>query len=98
MYSEIYCTFWNRSIISWSQNLMELISISKLAIGPAGYNFCNEIMVVKTPAILIPLLRANKEQLERAKNLEKKGICALVNKNSPQILLNKMPMGLDLIN
>ena len=61
-------------VINFEKNFLELIHLSKLIISPAGYNTCQEILEAKTPALLIPLWRKNKEQFERALYLKKKNI------------------------
>jgi len=73
---------YNIKVLSYEKNLLELMHLSKLVISPASYNTCNEIIEAKTPAILIPLLRDNNEQLERALYLEKKGIINILYNNS----------------
>jgi len=61
-------------IIRFEENLLELMSLAKLVISPAGYNTCNELIQTKTPAILTPLWRGGGEQFQRASYLEKKGV------------------------
>jgi len=73
--------------IKFEKNLLELIKLSKLVISSAGYNTCNEMVVTKTPAILIPLWRGDQEQFERANCLEKKGIARVFENGSPSELL-----------
>lgn len=68
--------------------LPELIQISNLVISTAGYNTCNEIIQARTPAVLIPLMRGDKEQFERADYLEKKGVAKVCKNISPKNLLD----------
>jgi predicted glycosyltransferase len=75
-------------VVKFERNLLELIHLSKLVISPAGYNTCNEIIEAKTPAILIPLLRGNNEQFERAVYLKKKGIIRVFDGGSINEFLN----------
>jgi len=70
--------------------LPELIKISDLVISTAGYNTCNEIIQAKTPAVLIPLMRGDKEQFEKADYLEKKGVVRVCKDISPENLLNSI--------
>lgn len=69
--------------IKFEKNFPELIKLSNLVISPAGYNTCNELIMSETPAILIPLMRGDKEQFEKARYLEKKGIVKVFNSGSP---------------
>ncbi|PIP15125.1 hypothetical protein COX47_01375 [Candidatus Roizmanbacteria bacterium CG23_combo_of_CG06-09_8_20_14_all_35_49] len=88
--------------IKFEENFIELVKISNLAVSTAGYNTCNELIVAKTPAVLVPLKRGDKEQFERAHYLEKKGIVKIFeNKSSNELLklilnvkdnLNKMKL------
>jgi MoaA/NifB/PqqE/SkfB family radical SAM enzyme len=59
---------------------MELISSVDLVISTAGYNMCNEICKVKTPAIMVPLPRHIESQEERVINLEKIGTVINLNR------------------
>jgi len=74
--------------IRFEKNLLELIKLSKLVISSAGYNTCNEIVVTKTPAILIPLQRGDNEQFERASYLSKKGVVKALRDDSLDNLLD----------
>jgi len=76
----------NLKIIKFEKNLPELMHLSKLVISAAGYNTCNELIEAKTPAILIPLLRGNREQFERAYYFKKKGVAEVLEDASPQNL------------
>ena len=78
----------NLKIIKFEKNLPELMAISSLIIATAGYNTCNELIEARTPAILIPLLRGNREQFERAAYLEKRGIVRVFKGNSSRNLLD----------
>ncbi len=71
-------------VVKFENNLPSLIKISDLVISAAGYNTCNELVQTKTPAILFPLLRGNREQFERAFYFEKKGIARVFEGGSPR--------------
>ena len=75
-------------IVEFEKNLFELIHLSKLVISPASYNICYEILEAKTPAILVPLLRADREQFERAQYFKKKGIAKIWKGDSSGRLLD----------
>jgi len=74
--------------IRFEKNILELIKLSDLVISTAGYNTCNELLTSKTPAILTPLMRGDKEQFERASYLEKKGILKVSKNDSSHQLFN----------
>jgi len=74
--------------VKFEKNILELIKLSDLVISTAGYNTCNELVTSKTPAILIPLMRGDKEQFERASYLEKKGIIKVCKNISSENLLD----------
>lgn len=76
----------NFKIVRFEKNLPELMAISSLVITPAGYNTCNELIEARTPAILTPLLRGNREQFERAYYFKKKGVAEVLENVSPQNL------------
>ncbi len=69
-------------IIDFEENILELISISGLVVSPAGYNICQEIIMAKTPAVLVPLWRKNREQFERAEYLKTKGVVEVLENDS----------------
>ena len=73
--------------IRFEKNILELMKLSKLVISAAGYNTCNELTVTKTPAVLIPLMRGDKEQFERADYFEKRGVVKVYKSTSSKNLL-----------
>jgi len=74
-------------MVTFEPNLLELMSLSKIVICPVGYNTCNELIQIKRPAILIPLMRGNREQFVRAKYFKKQNVAKIYNGNSPKKLL-----------
>jgi len=68
-------------IIKFEKNLPELFRAADLVVSLAGYNTCNELIQARTPAVLIPLARGDKEQFERADYFEEKGIAIKVRRN-----------------
>ena len=54
-------------------DLPSVMAGADLVISPAGYNLINEIIVTKTPALLLPVATRQDRQHERAKDLEEKG-------------------------
>lgn len=73
--------------IKFEKNLPELIKLSKMVISTAGYNTCHELIATKTPAILAPLMRGDKEQFERADYFEKRGVVKVYKSTSSKNLL-----------
>ena len=74
-------------VVDFEENMLELMSVSDLVISSAGYNACQEIIQAKTPAILVPLWRKNKEQFERSEYLKTKGVVDVLEDNSFSSLL-----------
>ena len=73
--------------IKFEKNFPELIKLSKMVISTAGYNTCHELIAAKTPAVLIPLMRGDKEQFERADYFEKRGVVKIYKSTSSKNLL-----------
>jgi MoaA/NifB/PqqE/SkfB family radical SAM enzyme/predicted glycosyltransferase len=63
----------NVIIKKFEPNLIELMKSVDLIISIAGYNMCNEIYKVRTPAIIIPFQRFRENQKERAEFFAKSG-------------------------
>ncbi|MBN2422222.1 glycosyltransferase [Candidatus Woesearchaeota archaeon] len=68
----------NLKISRYKTNVLNLMNQADLIISQAGYNTSNEIIIAKTPAIIMPLIIDYDDQLERALNLEKSGIAKVV--------------------
>jgi len=68
-------------VIKFEKELPELFRAADLVVSLAGYNTCNELIQARTPAVLIPLTRGDKEQFERADYFEKKGIAVKIRGN-----------------
>ena len=61
----------------------ELLAKSKLSISQAGYNSVMDLMVTKTPAILIPFAEGSEsEQSLRAKIMQQHGLCLCLNEKN----------------
>ncbi len=61
-------------IEKFNPDFIRILADSDLAITQAGYNMCNEIVMARTPAILVPGHRLAEATSERAKRLERKGV------------------------
>jgi len=64
----------NITVKKYEKHFLELMSLCDLVISEAGYNAVNEIILTRTPAILIPGHRGNDDQEKRAKLLNRYGI------------------------
>lgn len=81
----------NIIIKKYEPNFPELIKLSNLVICQGGHNTLNEVVLVKTPAIVTPVEREGyDDQLLRAKKLEKKGGCIVLNKIDRYLLKEKI--------
>ncbi len=61
----------------------DLLAKSKLSISQAGYNSVMDLMVTKTPAILIPFAEGSEsEQSLRAKIMQQHGLCLCLNEKN----------------
>ncbi len=71
----------NNNIIikSFEPKLIDLMQKCDLVVSQAGYNVCNEIMLTKTPAIIISRKDPLEDQRERAKWLSEKGVAITIN-------------------
>jgi predicted glycosyltransferase len=67
-------------------DLLELLSLSDLAITQAGYNIVNEILFTNTKAIVLPRERATESQFERAESLKKYDFIKVMENPSPGAL------------
>ena len=63
------------SVISVEPELSNLFALSDLVIAEAGYNTVQEIRAAKVPSVLLPAFRNYDDQEERARDLEKRGLC-----------------------
>jgi len=73
-----YFKIKNAKIIKYHKNLIGLMKSVDLCISTAGYNSCNEIIISKVPAILVPLPRFHESQLERSKRLKSYGVAEII--------------------
>ncbi|GEM_PF-2774686 len=92
-YSDVYCRiitgpFYyrqfaavdNRLIVEdFVYDLLSLMQQSDLVISNSGYSICNELMLTKTPALLVPAFRYIEDQKERAIYMKKKGLAEVLN-------------------
>ncbi|OGM03141.1 hypothetical protein A3K72_00410 [Candidatus Woesearchaeota archaeon RBG_13_36_6] len=69
----------NLIIKSFEPKLIDLMQKCDLVVSQAGYNVCNEIMLTKTPAIIISRKDPLEDQEERARWLEEKGVAIVIN-------------------
>ncbi|MEM1172581.1 MAG: glycosyltransferase [Cyanobacteria bacterium P01_H01_bin.35] len=65
--------FDNMKILEFTDDLISYINAADLIISMAGYNTICEIISLKKPAVIVPRVRPTKEQLIRAKCMNKLG-------------------------
>lgn len=73
------------AVKSFEPDIMELMKSVNLVISTGGYNICNEICRVETPAIIIPLPRHEESQKERADLLAKSEAITSMDMNEDKI-------------
>ncbi|MFW9876996.1 MAG: radical SAM protein, partial [Candidatus Thorarchaeota archaeon] len=66
-------------IKDYEEDIISLMQNADLIISQAGYNTINEIILTKTPAIIMSGYRNNDDQVERSLKLEKYGVAIVVN-------------------
>lgn len=78
------------SVKKYTDNIIQEMINSDLIISQAGYNIINEIILTKTPAIIIPGKRNNDDQEKRAKELYNKGCIRFIEESNYQIIADEI--------
>lgn len=62
------------TVVAFEPEMVNLLAASDLVIAEGGYNTVSEIRVTRTPAIFLPSVRGNDDQLERVEALARRGL------------------------
>jgi len=76
----------NILLVSFEPDLPSLIKASNLVICEAGYNTINEVIKIRTPAVILPAKRQYDDQFGRARRLEERGAVVVVPRPEPDAL------------
>lgn len=72
------CDFHGCDYKTFEADLPGVMAGCDVIVSPAGYNLINEIILTKTPALLIPVVTQEDDQYARARFLEDKGCVVIV--------------------